>query len=358
MKNVIQKYQDRSFIEAAVSENTIKYDNEKMLQYRSDRHKLFTQRSAAAVAKSPLQDHTQLSFRITKVKKLLNPKQLKVEENIDFFRTHLDSFVEIDRSVFKKLSASIKKDISFKILDAQFELGKALDLQDKRERLETNPRNERLYIKDTITNRAKSIIQSPRQPEKPTEDWFVPKKYKHFATKYGVSNGLHLKTYDDAAQKLSKHFALSLAKQAGPKDRLSTLRDETSLGSFRSHAGSQVKKYMKSGDIYFKEYIESNAPAQFKPQLMQLQQQIEHMTATKRCEDAHLLDQACSLGKSFKRLYEYSHSDLAELEPKNVQFRKFKKLLEKEQKVTLDSVLQVSKRRRVSINTKVLKAIT
>ena len=360
MKNVIAKYQDQSFIESAVSENTIKYDSEKMQQYRKDRQKLFTEQDVAAM-KNPMSDQSskdQLSFRITKVKKLLSPKQRKVEENVDYFRTHFDSFVEIDRCLFKNLSASIKKDINFKILDAQFQLAKALELQAKREKLEINPKNEQLYIRETITNRARSIMQSHKSPEKTAEDWFVPKTYKSFATKYGVTNGLHLKTYDEAAQKLSRHFVQSLANYTNPKDRVSTLRDETSFRTFRSHTDSQVKKYMKSGDIYFKEYIESNAPKQFKPQLMELQKQIEDLTASKKAEDAHLLDRACSLGKNFKRLYEYSHSDLAELEPKNVQFKKFKKLLEKDKKFSVNSMLQVSKRRRVSINTKVLKAIT
>ena len=385
MKSVFTKYEDNQYIEGMADRNTIVYDKEKVVQRRQDKLVRVSEEDIKSMNES-YQTHQakeDFSSRIAKRRKLLSPEQMKMERNMELFRTKVPNFMEFDSKAFGEMSGRIRNDINFKILDARYELGRAMEAQAKKEMLQYNPLIEADVIGESIMKRAVEVLEMREKKRLKTgENWSIPHEYKKYAMKYGVKNGLHLKTFRKASEKLGSFFISSVKKEVlktfpSKSSRLdvsskllpSTSRKGDDFSQVKSmtetqgipfvHSRSQpiIKPYMMSGDVYFKDYIEKGPQNTFTPKMMELQAKIEKYGILEKKKDSRILLKACSIGRSFKKLKEYTHSEIGEIEPKNVQFRNFKKLLRKEE-INLEKLISRPIRKRKSISTKVLKAIT
>jgi hypothetical protein len=117
---------------------------------------------------------------------------------------------------------------------------------------------------------------------------------------------------------------------------------------------SSVRNLASSRDLYFKHWV-SRAPEEIKEQMVDIQQKVQLFHRTQRKEDKGLLSQALSVGKGIQRMQNLSNVDM---EQRIVlrEFQKLEKALEGTKR-NPKSLLKMKKKRRKSINSKLLEVI-
>lgn len=380
MNKLKKKYTGPGLVEKLIGNHTKSY------QGGNDLAKLCKKEMASVadmqtVAKKDTEAESSMnSFQLSRLSKAMSPERSRFEVSMDVFRNHLSNFVQLSPQTFIDLSSRIQSDIDHEIWDVKYQLTEGMKNFEKRKfALKHNPDGPSL--KESARKRAIEVLEMRKPQIKKRKGVALTGEYKTFAQKFGLKEGLTMKLYDESAKKLEDKLKLKVeeslqtnrliaSKFISPRETSTetsskwriqrkkslTLQKKIAPPSGKKHESS-LKQYMSSGDVYFKDYIEDAAPAEYKGRLQNLQSLISAFHEEEGPDSRQLLNKACSVGRKYKKIRDMTRINLDTLITPQRYYKEFKRLVDKEENQTRATLLK-NRVRRASLNSKILKAIT
>lgn len=377
MNKLRKKYTDQGYLNKLLVTRTKKYQSAETDEEIPIEP---SQGGISALSRKNSSKPTASKFEKSNAMKGHAPEKSKFESYLDVFRERLPKFVEVDPRVYKEISQMITSDINKEIWNVQYQLEKGLANQ-KKKKVAQKLSDDGPSLPDVIMKRAHEVLEMSYPSKQKIKGLSLQGDDKHYAQKFGLRGGLLMKLYDESTKKVEDKLKLTLDKQlrqtvshspsknknseTGLEEKkksfsikggsFATLRSPRTLKHIPS--GSNLKKYMTRGDIYFKDYIEEKAPDEFKPKMQTLQTLIADFNDKDEPKGKKLLNNFCNLGKTFKKIKQFSHSNTDELITPQLYYKKFKRLVAKEENERKTRFIG-TRVRRASLNSKILKAIT